>query len=134
MLTGSKKHDNVFAFHDVFCFYWEDPFADDELRGFAMDHTRLSKMEHDDERDGTNNVPLLNAYLILERKATQVGELFHMHRNGVICRIDKIEKTYRLDLDDYLTRQYLQICARIKLIATNRFTIIGIGPHNEGDA
>lgn len=134
MLTGSKKHDNVFAFHDVFCFYWEGPFADDELRGFAMDHTRLSKMEHDDERDGTNNVPLLNAYLILERKATQVGELFHMHRNGVIYRIDKIEKTYRLDLDDYLTRQYLQICARIKLIATNRFTIIGIGPHDEGDA
>lgn len=126
MLTGSQKHDNVFAFHDVFCFYWEDPFADDELRGFAIDHTWLSKMERDDERDGTNNVPLLNAYLILERKATQVGEFFHMHRNGVIYRMDKIEKTYHLDLDDYLTRQYLQVCARIKLIATNRYTIIGL--------
>lgn len=122
-LTASQKHDNVFAFHDVFCFYWDDPFADEELRGFAMDHTRLSKMEHDDERDQTNNAALLNAYLIMERKATQVGELFHMHRNGVIYRMEKIEKKYHLDLDDYLTRQYLQTCARIKLIATNRFTI-----------
>lgn len=133
MLTCSQKHENVFAFHDVFCFYWDDPFADEELRGFAMDHTRLSKMEHDDECDNTNNVPLLNAYLIMERKATQVGELFHMHRNGVIYRMEKIEKTYHLDLDDYLTRQYLQTCARIKLIATNRFTILGINNDvNEG--
>ncbi len=131
MLTHSQKHDNVIAFHDVFCFYWDDPFADVELRGFAMDHTRLSKMEHDDERDGTNNVPFLNAYLILERKATQVGELFHMHRNGVIYRMDKIEKIYHLDLDDYLTRQYLQVCARIKLIATNRYTIIGLEAEKE---
>lgn len=124
-LTGSQKHDNVIAFHDVFCFFWDDPFAEADLRGFAMDHTRLSKMEYDDERDQTNNVALLNAYLIMERKATQVGELFHMHRNGVIYRMDKIQRTYHLDLDDYLTRQYLQICARIKLIATKRFTIEG---------
>ncbi len=124
-LTGSQKHDNVIAFHDVFCFFWDDPFAEADLRGFAMDHTRLSKMEFDDERDQTNNVALLNAYLIMERKATQVGELFHMHRNGVIYRMDKIQRTYHLDLDDYLTRQYLQICARIKLIATKRFTIEG---------
>ncbi len=133
-LTGSQKHDNVIAFHDVFCFFWDDPFAEADLRGFAMDHTRLSKMEFDDERDQTNNVALLNAYLIMERKATQVGELFHMHRNGVIYRMDKIQRTYHLDLDDYLTRQYLQICARIKLIATKRFTIEGPAFPTDGAA
>lgn len=119
-LTESGKHANVFAFHDVFCFFWDDPFADSELRGFALDHTRSSIIERDDIAKGTNNLPLLNVYLTLERKATLVGELFHLHRNGVLYRIDKIEKTYHLDLFDYLTRQYLQMCARIKLTADTR--------------
>ena len=62
-----------------------------------------------DKEHGTNNLQLLRTYLWCERKATETGQLMHMHRNNVIYRIDRIEKMLKINLDDLGTRLALQL-------------------------
>ena len=60
-------------------------------------------MESDREH-GSNNAQILFAYLVAERRATQAGELLHMHRNNVLYHIPRIEEQIGLSLDDYWVR------------------------------
>ncbi len=72
-----------------------------------------------DSDHGTNNLKLLQTYLWCERKATETGQLMHMHRNNVIYRIDRIEKMLDISLDDFGTR----LCLQVSLILLEYFGI-----------
>ena len=64
---------------------------------------------------------LLFVYLANERKATKVGQMCGLHRNGVLYRIEKMEKRYGLDLNDPLTRDYLRASTNAKLVSSCDF-------------
>ncbi len=121
LCTNSKKQANVFVFLDAFSFYWSDPVADRSIRAFSIERTLINRIARDDRANETDHLVLLNAYLINDGKAAAIADRFHMHRNGIQYRIDKIAKLYDIDLDDYVTRQYLQAAARVQMIASGRF-------------
>ena len=64
----------------------------------------LKTLYEHDKLHGTNNLQLLRTYLWYERKATETGQVLHMHRNNVIYRISRIEQLVGLSLDDHETR------------------------------
>lgn len=72
-------------------------------------HGALKTLYEYDCQHNTNNLQLLRVYLWYERKATETGEVLHMHRNNVIYRIGRIESMMGLDLNDYRTRLGIQI-------------------------
>ena len=60
--------------------------------------------------DRTRNSSLaetLLAWLVLERRATAVGELLHMHRNNVLYSITRISGILNMELDNPMTRYQL---------------------------
>lgn len=60
----------------------------------------LLDLHRSDKEKQQNNVPLLYAYLKNERRARETADEVHMHRNNVVYRINRIEETYGIDLDD----------------------------------
>ena len=62
-----------------------------------------------DQQHNTNNLQLLRTYLWYERKATETGQVLHMHRNNVIYRISRIEQLMDLSLNDHGTRVGLEM-------------------------
>lgn len=113
--AGFVGESNVYRFRDAFCFYWEDPQHDEEIRDYCCAHMLVDDIEKNDTAKGNDDLTILFMFLANERKATLAGDQCHMHRNGVLYRIEKIEALYQFDLDDYLTRQYLETSIRIKL-------------------
>jgi len=59
------------------------------------------------------DLQLLYIYLSSERNVSQTARLVHMHRNGVLYRIDKIKDTLGLDLDSPEVRLRLMISFKI---------------------
>ena len=55
--------------------------------------------EHDLQR-GNNNCRLLTLYLKNDCAAAPTAEIFHMHRNSIVYRINKMSEQYHLDLKD----------------------------------
>ncbi len=68
-----------------------------------------------DERGGNSldNLTLLYVYLASERNVALTARRVHMHRNGVLYRIDKIRDTLGLDLDSPDVRFRLLFSFRI---------------------
>ena len=60
-----------------------------------------------------NNLHLLRYYLLSERSISSTAQLLHLHRNSVIYRLGKIEKTLGVDLDDPDVRLRLLISLKI---------------------
>lgn len=121
-LTGNEERAGMLCFRDAFCFYWEDSGADEEIRHFSLSHLLVSSIAQNDEKRRTDDLALLFTFLANERKATLVGSICHLHRNGVLYRIGKMANEYGFDPNDYLTRQYLQVSIRIKLAASQEFS------------
>ncbi len=60
----------------------------------------IRRMAQDDRERNTDNLFFLETYLLLERRATQVADALHMHRNNVSRRYEKICRIYEIDLDN----------------------------------
>ncbi len=97
-------------------------FQDRVLYGFLGEHPESREIWHysaayralhelwlGDREHGTNNLQLLYVYLRNERKATETGQILHMHRNNVIYRIGRIEILLDMDLNDCSTRLGLEM-------------------------
>ncbi len=119
--TKDSPVSNIFPFRYAFCFYWEDIYADLDIKHFSLSHLLINKIARNDEERKSNDLSLLFSYLASDRKATAVGQKFHLHRNGVLYRIKKMENEYGFNLDDCLTREYLQTSIRIKLASSQDF-------------
>lgn len=101
------NHTRVYSFRDVFCLYWNSPAANDFLKRYSLQHMLVARIEYDDNEKGTDNLDVLTDYLINERRISVVAQNTHMHRNGVLYRIKRIQAMYHIDFDDYLSRQYV---------------------------
>lgn len=64
----------------------------------------LIELYESDLEKNTNNLEVLFAFLMNERRATETANFLHMHRNNVIYRISRIEEMLSIQLDDKLTR------------------------------
>lgn len=104
--THPPRDRSVFYYDDIFVYYALAAGRNGEFDIYRktpyLDVVR-SLMESDREH-GTNNAQMLFTYLVTERRATQTGELLHMHRNNVLYRIPRIEEQIGLNLDDYWVR------------------------------
>ncbi|MCQ2452455.1 MAG: helix-turn-helix domain-containing protein [Oscillospiraceae bacterium] len=72
-------------------------------------YAALQILQEYDRQHNTNNLQLLRTYLYMERKATEVGQAMHMHRNNVIYHITRMEELTRLNLDDHGNRLGLEL-------------------------
>ena len=62
---------------------------------------------------GDSNLSLLYNYITTERNISLTAKRVHMHRNSVIYRLQKIQDTLTLNLDDPDTRLRLLISFKI---------------------
>ena len=86
----------------------ENPRSMDIWRGSAYEQAMRTLMDYDRQHN-TNNLQLLYTYLRCERKATETGQLMHMHRNNVVYRIGRIEEMLGLSLEDPEVRLCLTV-------------------------
>lgn len=112
---SKERNKRSISFQDAFSFYWNDPFRDSEIQDFTLSHMVTNLIAANDQEKHTDDLSLLLAYLTNERKAKAVADQCHLHRNGVLYRIKRIQEAYDMDLDNYLTREYVQSCIRVKL-------------------
>ena len=84
--------------------------ADSSVIRYSAAYRVLDKLHENDIKRGTNNLELLYAYLINERKASETAQIMHMHRNNVIYRIGKICELTGLDLSAPDVRLRLLLC------------------------
>ncbi len=86
-------------------------FADDEetssLWQHSYYHNLLQKLYISDQQRGTDDLHLLFVYLCHERKSTETAAILNMHRNSIIYRINRIEESLQIDLNDEHTRLML---------------------------
>ena len=81
----------------------------EEIWHYSRYYQVLRDLYLSDQQHGTNNLQLLRVYLYTERKATDTGQLLHMHRNNVIYHMGRIESSMGLDLNDQGTRLGLEM-------------------------
>ena len=126
-LSGFDGESDVINFHDAFCFFLEGEDVAGNMLDFCREHMLINVIYRDDTENNTDNLPILFTFLANERRATNTGERIHMHRNGVLYRIERIERMYQISLDDYLTRQYLETSIRMLIAANDNDVLAAIG-------
>lgn len=123
-----KGRTLIISFRDAFAFSWRDARADEGFASFILSHLLVTAIAKGSAMgaqarpsSGMDDLALLFVYLANERKATRVGEMCGLHRNGVLYRIEKMEKRYGFDLNDSLTRDYLRASINAKLVSSCDF-------------
>ena len=72
------------------------------------DPSILSSLEND-RNANTDVFKVFYVYMCLNRSTTKTAEVFHMHRNTIVYRINRNCEKYNFDLDDELTRQKIAL-------------------------
>ncbi|MGN0072599.1 MAG: PucR family transcriptional regulator [Coriobacteriales bacterium] len=80
----------------------------------CLQHSRAALITRSDEENGTDDAHVLQVYLECERKTGLAAERLFVHRNTLAYRIQRLQDTYGLDLDDPAVRRRLD--AEFRLI------------------
>lgn len=94
------RYQDVMLLHILSDFFERHPFRFYCTQNFE----RMTKIEAEGD---ISAVRLLYTYLLHESNATTTARELHMHRNGVIYRINRIEERYGYDLTDPTQRVLL---------------------------
>ena len=126
--TFSNGRTRILSFRDAFSFYWQSSREDEGLISFVLSHLLVTSIADADKTipasrtsEKMESLALLLVFLSNERKATCVGRMCGLHRNGVLYRIQKMEKDFGISLEDALTREYLLASIRAKLASSRDF-------------
>ena len=92
-----------------------DPECSTDVKYFAASNTVIERILESDAEKGTNDFELLAAYLSKGSKASRVADVFHLHRNGVAYRIDRIQSRFNIDLECPAIRNYVQTAIFFKI-------------------
>ncbi len=109
------EDSKVIPFAEVFTFVMVDPECSTDVKYFAASNTVIERILENDAEKGTNDFELLAAYLSKGSKASRVADLFHLHRNGVAYRIDRIQSRFNIDLECPAIRNYVQTAIFFKI-------------------
>jgi purine catabolism regulator len=83
----------------------------DEVAGFY--HEMLGRLIEHDRRTGGELVRTLDAYLSVGCSPTAAAEKLHLHRNGLLYRLQRIREILPVNLDDPERRLALHLALRI---------------------
>lgn len=111
----TKEVRKIIPFAEVFTFAMIDPDGNSDVKYFAASNTVIERILRSDAEKGTNDFELLAAYLSKGDKASRVADLFHLHRNGVAYRIERIQNQFGIDLNDPTIRNYVQMAIFCKI-------------------
>lgn len=101
--TAVYRYANYISYHMV-----EGAAEHGILSPYLLRLIRIDRQEHMD------HLRVLHCYLSCERRPTQTAAALHMHRNNVIYRVDRIESTLGISLDDPAVRRELE-CSLLAL-------------------
>ena len=110
-----REHGKVISFAEVFTFVMIDPEGSSDVKYFAASNTVIERILQNDAEKGTNDFELLAAYLSKGNKASHIAYLFHLHRNGVAYRIERIQNQFGIDLNNPTIRNYVQMAIFCKI-------------------
>ena len=96
------RYEQVVAHHLIEC-------ASARHDGTEFEHPAISRLAWVDERDKSDFLNDLKAYLSFSRSATAAARERHVHKNTMYYRIARIEEITRCDLSDEQTCFALQI-------------------------
>lgn len=71
----------------------------------ALCEPYIRGMLETDRKNGTDIFSVFFGYLCMNRNTNRTATFFHMHRNSIVYRINRICERYNIDLDNDLTRQ-----------------------------
>ena len=80
---------------------------------FHLDDVAVRYLDRLSNGSGSGDLMLLYYYLSTERNISLTAKQVHMHRNSVIYRLQRIQNTLNLDLDDPNVRLRLMISFEI---------------------
>lgn len=109
------EQKKVLSFAEVFTFVMIDPEGDPAVKYFAASNTIIEQILLNDAEKKTNDFELLAAYLSKGDKASRIANLFHLHRNGVSYRIERIQNQFDINLEKPEIRNYVQMAIFCKI-------------------
>ena len=90
---GAVYHYSTYCIHDMLETYGKTMPLETVYTKY------LDELDDVKPTSGLSNLALLYVYLALERNVAQTAKCVHMHRNGVLYRIEKIRDRLKLDLN-----------------------------------
>lgn len=100
------KEKSIYVFRDYFVQY----LMLSSCKHIDLNNVLSSKviqLMEADHHDGTENVKTLRIFLENERNVSVTAQEFFLHRNSILYRINKIEETLNVDLNDFNKRMEL---------------------------
>lgn len=100
-------------------YFYSEYYLDDILKkyseAFDLDDVYVHYLDklYDENNRMCSSMKLLYHYLCAERNISKTAKTVHMHRNSVIYRVQKIQETLGLDLEDPTVRTRLMISFKI---------------------
>ena len=85
-----------------------------------MRHPALAEMKSYDGRHGTSYYEILKVYLQNGCSQTQAAEKLFLHRNTLIRKIEKMQKLFHIDLNNYEIRLHLMMSYEMDKYEQNR--------------
>ena len=103
------RYRDYFFYHIISC-------AGKSIDFRYMYAQRLNSVIEYDREHGSDNLKLLEVYLMNEFSVSKTAEIMHLHRNSVIYRLDKIKALMGESLEDPVFRANLLLsCLTLKL-------------------
>lgn len=102
----SSLRSGIYRFGDYFsAFIVEDGRHDASFVDFCLEHGIPWHIYQEDREKGTQDLDLLYCYLMRERRANEAAAVFHMHRNTLVYRMERLQKRFGFNLDDPAVRE-----------------------------
>lgn len=101
------RYEDVLPMHLLEC-------ASRSCDAATFEHPALELLERIDERDGTDRMGDLDAYLSCGRSAAAASRALHIHLNTMHYRLHRIEELAGIDLSDERICFILQLCLALK--------------------
>lgn len=96
----SNQADRIYFYKNYYIYHFFEIVSGTMDLG-TLYYKKMNMLMEEDLKKQTNNVELLDTYLMNNRKISQTAQILFMHRNSVIYRIKKIEEILDVDLENH---------------------------------
>ena len=110
--VNSNPDKWVNSFNHCVLNYMINGVRQDLSMSMIVDPELLDLLEYD-KKNNSFLYETLKTYLENERDVSKTAELLSVHRTTIIYRLGRIEKYFKMDLDDVNNRLYLLICFKM---------------------
>jgi DNA-binding PucR family transcriptional regulator len=112
--VGSRRKPYLWIHHfDQIALTYILEQATRRLPGNMLCHEGLLRLKEQDEKNQTEYVPTLQAYLECHLSATQAARQLFIHRSTFLYRLERIKEILQSDLEDPEEIFYLELSLRL---------------------